>query len=384
MALAVSFFDVMSGLIAALAILSAVCFAAMRGQRALAWLATALVIGAVEMQVMKLGGRSPAVIASVSVFMPFAHWCFAQAIRSSLSLGGSGQWRNLAIFALAALSLLLLVTGAGDFLQTLPFQIAGLLAVGDGIQCLIRKRRHAVDYALLLVQTLMATLLILRIPILPVIMGGTTPFIDWTQSQILGQTLTAWALVGPASVVLLIAKVVGGMMAAYRSRAECDDLTGLLNRSAFEQAAHGAGCGTLILCDIDHFKRINDRYGHPVGDLVIRHMAAILATGPGFAARVGGEEFALFMSGASIAEAMQSANAIRRSFQDGIVDHIAPAHAPTASFGVAAITVGGTLADAFAHADAALYDAKREGRNRVALYRLAKNAPRRSVLKAAA
>ncbi len=366
MALTVSFFDVMSGLIAALAVLSVICFAAMRGQRALAWLATALVIGAVEMQVMKLGGRSLAVNASVSVFVPFAHWCFTQAIRSTLSLGGSHRWLNAMIAGLTALSLMLLVTGADDFAQTLPFQIGAVLALIDGIACLLRERhRSLLNHALLIAQTMMVTMLILRIPVFPVILGGTSPFTQWTESIVLGKLLTGWAVVGPASVVLLIAKVVGGMMADYRDRAERDDLTSLLNRSAFHHAACGIEKGAVLLCDLDHFKAVNDRYGHAVGDDVIRAFARILRRQGGHSARIGGEEFALLLPDASLEVAAAKAEAIReyfRAFRHAAID---PDDPLSASFGVTAFAAGESVRAALIRADAALYSAKRAGRNRV-------------------
>ena len=370
MVLTVSFFDVMSGLVAALALLSCICLAAMRGQRTLAWLATALVIGALEMQAMKLAGHTGLLIASVTITVPLAHWCFTQAIRCSLALPATHRWIGVAIVALAALSLGLLALGADDFTQALPFQIAALLALGDGIAALLRERRRSVlNYALLPVQTLMTIMLTLRIPVLPVILGGTSPFTDWTQSLVLGKILTGWLVIGPLAVALLIAKVVSGIIAQYRDRCERDDLTGLLNRGAFHRAldAPAARTGAVVLCDIDHFKAVNDRYGHAVGDDVIRTFARMLRRHADQSARIGGEEFALLLPGATAAVAAEKAEAIRRYFHAFRHPAIGADCAISASFGVAMFGPGEPPKAALIRADAAQYEAKHAGRNRVHL-----------------
>jgi diguanylate cyclase (GGDEF)-like protein len=370
--LTVSFYDVMFGLIAGLAVLSFVCLATMRGQRALAWLTMALFIGAIEMQIVKLG-PSFWMAASVSMLIPAAHWCFTQSVRTTLLLGPSPAWLNRTVVLLTVCSLVLLAVGANDLAQTIPFQIAALLALGDSIGSLYRARRHALDHALLGVQCLMAIMIVLRMPLLPVILGGQSPLTNFTQSEILGHILTLWAVIGPAAVALLIAKVIMAMVESYRNRAERDDLTGLLNRSAFEQMRIDSESALLVLCDIDHFKRINDRYGHPVGDRVIQKLAYMLHDAPGYAARVGGEEFALLLPNASIQEAREVADDIRRTFSETRVDGVQEDGMLSASFGIAPSPMGSALHLAFSQADIALYQAKRTGRNRVVLFSAAEH-----------
>ncbi|WP_426231783.1 diguanylate cyclase [Pararhizobium sp. DWP3-4] len=157
--------------------------------------------------------------------------------------------------------------------------------------------------------------------------------------------------------------------------AATDGLTGLLNRRALEGHAAAVAQDTaqyLILLDIDHFKSINDRYGHPFGDTVLRTTADLMrlsAGQSGCLARFGGEEFALLLEGGSLAEAACMARKLRTSIENS------PLKAPdgamltvTASFGVAG---GAHLPwnDILVHADAALYKAKEAGRNRVRVFR---------------
>jgi diguanylate cyclase (GGDEF)-like protein len=155
-----------------------------------------------------------------------------------------------------------------------------------------------------------------------------------------------------------------------------DALTGLANRRTFEQqfvlcSEHATKTGdalTVLLFDLDHFKAINDAYGHPAGDEALRRFAELLAKfsrNGDTAARVGGEEFALIMRGANAAVASNFATdfaAVLRA--DGASD---PSRPPlTVSIGVAELSTqtssSGTL---LIEADRALYEAKRTGRDRV-------------------
>jgi diguanylate cyclase (GGDEF)-like protein len=155
-------------------------------------------------------------------------------------------------------------------------------------------------------------------------------------------------------------------------KARHDDLTGALNRGAvFECAAHHLRQGplSLIVLDIDFFKRINDAFGHPTGDAVIRELVARLSTtlakfGSGDVGRVGGEEFTVLLPQMDIADAMRLAESVRRAIADDAFLCL-PSHQVTASFGVSWSEARGDFETAYGHADAALYQAKHAGRNRV-------------------
>ena len=163
---------------------------------------------------------------------------------------------------------------------------------------------------------------------------------------------------------------------ALRMVATRDDLTGLLNRKAFfdlaaEHLADPAvtrASGALILADLDHFKAVNDTYGHAAGDLALQAFAdacqdTVRTTD--LAGRYGGEEFVLLIPGASADAAERIADAIsRRLAAAGGPDG---PRMPTVSYGIATYDAGTPGLDALiASADAALYEAKSQGRNRTA------------------
>jgi diguanylate cyclase (GGDEF)-like protein len=129
----------------------------------------------------------------------------------------------------------------------------------------------------------------------------------------------------------------------------------------------------VILADIDHFKDYNDTQGHLAGDVCLKRVAGIvqaeLRTEGDMAFRFGGEEFLLLLPKADLSTAISVAERIRRALEEAGIPH--PARVPpgvvTASFGVAATRLGGTVTtdELIASADAALYAAKRSGRNQV-------------------
>ena len=169
-----------------------------------------------------------------------------------------------------------------------------------------------------------------------------------------------------------------GLHAANRELAALateDPLTGLLNRRAFLRAAErdralAARTGaplSVVMLDLDHFKAINDRYGHAVGDEVLRATAAAL-TGASRktdrVARLGGEEFVLWLPDTPAAGAALLADKVRARLAEIAVPGFDGRL--TASAGVAAFT-GESLTDLLRRADAALYRAKDLGRNRTAV-----------------
>ena len=165
-------------------------------------------------------------------------------------------------------------------------------------------------------------------------------------------------------------------LAEAREDARNDLLTGLPNRRALMEAFAGRDAAgapwCLALCDIDRFKRINDNYGHPVGDRVRAAVARTLAAACGgqFVARHGGEEFAVLLRALTLsdaAEVMEGARAdiAAKRFRDRDTD--AALGQITVSFGLTAIHEADTADTAFERADRLLYSAKASGRNQVAV-----------------
>lgn len=162
-----------------------------------------------------------------------------------------------------------------------------------------------------------------------------------------------------------------------RLRADTDYLTGILNRRAFaaagarrlRQACDSRAPQSVLLFDIDHFKAVNDSYGHEAGDLVLKRVAALvrdqLRDGE-LLARYGGEEFVVMPAQCSPQQAGQLAERLRRAIAgEAIALADGRALQVTASFGVAGTGAAAQLEELLHAADQALYSAKRKGRNRV-------------------
>jgi diguanylate cyclase (GGDEF)-like protein len=153
-----------------------------------------------------------------------------------------------------------------------------------------------------------------------------------------------------------------------------DLMTGLLNRRGFEERADAmlAGKGrspvSMVYCDIDLFKAINDTHGHAAGDRVIREFADLLATemrAEDVAGRIGGEEFAILLPDADIEGAGAFAERVRCNLEARRFDTLPGRPRVTASFGIATRQSGEYLHELMRRADKMLYEAKRGGRNRV-------------------
>lgn len=158
--------------------------------------------------------------------------------------------------------------------------------------------------------------------------------------------------------------------------ARTDMLTGLPNRRAFyddaakelERAGRYERPVSLILLDIDHFKAVNDTYGHSAGDEVLRRLADLLSRdkrGADVVGRLGGEEFALLLPETALEEAFQLAERIRQDVADLAVSHNGKAIGISASLGVTKQRPGETIEAILDRADKTLYTAKETGRNRV-------------------
>ncbi len=168
---------------------------------------------------------------------------------------------------------------------------------------------------------------------------------------------------------------------AARARAEAlawtDELTGLDNRRAFfhlgrqacRQSARSQRAVSVIMLDIDHFKEINDTYGHSAGDRVLQKVAETLrplVRDADVLARIGGEEFALLLPETEIAAAEAVAERLRQALESVVIEWEGSALRCTASLGVACCLAGDASLDTLlTEADHALYAAKQQGRNRV-------------------
>jgi diguanylate cyclase (GGDEF)-like protein len=187
-------------------------------------------------------------------------------------------------------------------------------------------------------------------------------------SQTLG---TIFAL---AVAVLTLMLMVSDVLADATSKTETDALSGLLNQGGFErhaQAAVGEAARkglpvALVIADLDHFKAINDGFGHAAGNRVIEAFAEFVqqaAAAHHVSGRIGGEEFAIMLPGANLAAARIFAEGMRSAFGSLSVPGLPDDYRCTASFGVAERRPDEALAELMHRADEALYEAKRSGRD---------------------
>ncbi|MBB3951847.1 diguanylate cyclase [Aureimonas jatrophae] len=214
---------------------------------------------------------------------------------------------------------------------------------------------------------------LIRTASIPFTTGGTS--FDTFLGSEYGYLMQATAMVtGFAFAILALASIMSDVVAAHRRDALIDPLTGLLNRRGLEVTAGPGQAGrpdSVISVDLDHFKRVNDTYGHEVGDRVLVAFADLIhRTLPrGCAgARVGGEEFVVWLPGRTMSQAEMIAVRLRASMaahdwtEEGIDER------QTASFGLGLRLGEGadeTLAAAIRRADIRLYEAKRTGRDRI-------------------
>lgn len=189
-----------------------------------------------------------------------------------------------------------------------------------------------------------------------------------------------WVTFSIYKAILFVAASAYLFLAVWRERSEldlrvaadADPLTGLPNRRTFRRRAERklAGERPFVLCiiDLDNFKSVNDTCGHGVGDAVLCEFAAVLRASlrpTDLCSRIGGEEFAWLLDGETPHGAVQRLAATAASFRQTTANIADLPFASTFSAGIVASTEGGDLDSMMARADAALYRAKRAGRDRV-------------------
>jgi len=212
---------------------------------------------------------------------------------------------------------------------------------------------------------------------LPILLGGLlrphdAAFVGSIWVTVFSIELVLYAV---ATVFVIFMLVSERVVTAHKTAASTDPLTGMFNRRGFAEATsrvieREANAGrpvTVLIFDLDHFKSINDRFGHSAGDEILKLFATVVLSTlriTDLSGRVGGEEFAALLP-CPLEEGVIAAERVREAFADsGIVVEDGPVDT-TVSIGVAGGPAGTELEVLLAAADSALYQAKRNGRNRV-------------------
>lgn len=277
---------------------------------------------------------------------------------------------------LAYASIIIAVVG----MQSLPLEltisdISVSLLLGAPLLLVFRRAHSPMDRVLVAVATVVVVDIVVRLFIFNVLVGISPALGDFAGSS---YTYYMQISVGVLSVAFALAgfgSVAFATLDQYRLAAERDPLTGLLNRRGFDSAVDRLAAkrsgGTIMVCDIDNFKQVNDSFGHASGDLVLTGLADLLRTrlpASAIISRFGGEEFVVFLADMPLASGAALGQSIRTDFQARDWRNAGIQRQVTMSLGVAAPADDeGTLHDALIRADRALYAAKSAGRNQVVI-----------------
>ncbi|MEI8697866.1 GGDEF domain-containing protein [Mesorhizobium mediterraneum] len=345
------------------------------------WLALGYLLGVgyyiVEFSIPVFDNARPAVVTAFAVFLG-ATIVFNAGLAHKY--GVATPWRPMLLFLLAA-------TVTVYFVQDLPRQsLARMMAyqlpyaamqfVGLGIVWSSRQKRDRLDRVLMAVLAASALQFVSK-PFIAHALGGwgvNPQAYMRSDYALVSQSLGTVFAMAIALLVLII--LVRDVLAEATSKSETDTLSRLFNRGGFERHAELAMRDAvrkgvpvaLVIADLDHFKSVNDSFGHASGDRVIGTFAGFLrdaAADHHVAGRIGGEEFAIILPGTNLAAARLLAEGTRSAFGALPIDCLPADHRCTASFGVAELQPGEGFADLMRRADEALYQAKRGGRDRV-------------------
>ena len=292
-------------------------------------------------------------------------------------------WRSMGAFLVLATIAVFATQGLfrDSLLRMMTYQTPYAVAQAVGAATILRSRRQLSQFDYVLAGVLLASALqFFSKPYLALAVGGpgSDPhlYLQSTYAMISQALGTVFAL---SIALMLMVILVRDILLDATQKSETDALSGLLNRGGFQRRAASAMRDavrqglpiTLVISDLDHFKSINDSYGHASGDRVIEAFARFIQeskAGHHVAGRIGGEEFAIILPGAHLASARLFAEGARSAFSGMPVNGLPGDCRFTASFGVAELVAGESIDQLMVRADAALYEAKKDGRDCVRVW----------------
>ena len=291
-------------------------------------------------------------------------------------------WRMLGLVCFTAIAVKLAVVDVldrGSFVRMTLYQAPYFLVQMIAAAIVLSGGRTRTTDRLLAALLALSALQFMTKPFLSAGFGGTGAGPEQylaTQYALISQTVATVFALAVAFFVLII--LAADLLAEIKSRSVTDALSGVFNRRGFQERLQAIAedpearrkALSVVTCDLDHFKSINDTYGHTVGDKVIAAFADTLAraaAGRYLVARIGGEEFAVLLPDATVSAARQFAEQVRIAFAVRAIDGLEKGASVTASFGVAERADGEHWSDLLDRADRALYAAKRDGRDCVRL-----------------
>tara|TARA_R110001606_G_scaffold5510_6_gene25203 strand:- start:178 stop:1332 length:1155 start_codon:yes stop_codon:yes gene_type:complete len=309
-------------------------------------------------------------------------WIFSLAVAKAIYVRCEAAFPNVLVglilsSAMTAFAVLTFVAPDISIRSVLVSVVAAIL-LSLALPPLWKAGEKVIDGVLFGVIATVAATFIVRIVIVYSLHGLTLTEQSYSQSEYAWIFHFTSGICALALAVVLLYAAGLDMVWHFHGQSNRDPLTGLLNRRGLKGSFNASAdrrqkkvyVRAIILFDIDHFKRVNDQYGHAVGDKVLQRVAKTasgLCQEQGQVARTGGEEFAILTDWIPLETAQQLAQHICDSLRFIAHPELAPDHKVTASFGLAVLTDADSLHDAMDRADQALYHAKRNGRNQVAL-----------------
>ena len=361
-------------LVAALLGVMLLFFGRQENNAALKWWGTAYMLGAASVALWTLAGSSLDPMLSLALNAVGFVACGMVWNASRIFHGRKPILPGLVLGALAYVATVLVVD---RYLPGMSLKVgAAIVAIYAALTAteLWTERRRAIRrrWPGFLVPVLHGVVLMLPILLGDLVHPTNDKFMSSIWVTVFSVELMLYA-VGTVFVILML--VSERTVIAHKTAAAVDPLTGMFNRRGFSEVCsrvidREAKAGrpvTVLIFDIDHFKSINDRFGHPAGDELLRLFATIVVTTlrlTDLSGRIGGEEFAALLP-CPLEEGVVAAERVREAFAaSNIVVEEGPVDT-TVSIGVAGGPAGTELEVLLAAADTALYQAKRSGRNRV-------------------
>ena len=299
-----------------------------------------------------------------------AVWGAAQRVGQQVSLAGLAIVYALAAATLAAAVLMSSQTDPRLYIVNTGY---GVMFLMGSLALMQAPRRTAIDTLVILLFAVSSAQFLIR-PVLTLLMAGGSEAGAYRESIYYSVLSVAVTIQSLMTAVTLVGACAFDMVNDERERAQLDSLTGLRARRAFEQdaialleraKAEDVPVG-LVVADIDHFKAVNDVYGHQVGDHAIAAFGQVIAEQirhSDVAGRIGGEEFCIIAWNCDVGSAEAMAERIRRAIARVQIDGMPQDTRITASFGVAERHRGEGYGKLFARGDTALYEGKSAGRD---------------------
>ena len=351
------------------------CWSRLRDHRYLLWIATGYIVTAIPMGIHSL--MPNALLARWTLPLSTMYLIGVWAMSHGVALRFSGRAHTgiawLLIISTLSLQFYFSVLNDELWLRLLILNTGLALLVALPAKSILRGRSATLPLATLLRASYLTVLLYALVRVFALatlIPQETQPELTrsgfWLVMLATNMLISIWlALAILTSTAMSIVQTLD----QERSR---DSLTRLLNRRAFFEQVQkrleifGPSGWAVITCDLDHFKLVNDTWGHAAGDRALKEFGALLARTvrqDDLAARFGGEEFVLLLRSSSLHTAVLVAERLRSSVMNLHIH--ATAHTLTASFGVVQLSGSVDINQAIEQADRLLYEAKHAGRNRV-------------------